>query len=284
MDTYKYGNYTVHADGRVFSPTGKEQVASACSEVNVTRDAGARPISRKLARVVYEAVSGEILLKTDVIIHGELGRDDYSFANLKKVTLAEARIPEGALNLDPAEDWRDLYGGYEAAYKVSNRGNIYSVSKGANIAVMTNAGGYLVSDLFLNGAKKRVATHRLIYQSFHGEIEAGIIVRHIGELDDNSIDNLVAVTAKENKAMIAEKKAQSGGGEIAVNSAVIAKVAKSTRNAMRPVNKIDIVSGDILETYDSVSSAAQTESARKGISNVCNGTQKSALGYMWKFA
>lgn len=97
--------------------------------------------------------------------------------------------------------------GYEGMYEVDRIGNVYSVDrhdgrinrKGKKLKVDINSVGYSRVTLSKDGKTKRFFVHRLVYETILGEVPNGLHIHHINELKhDNSIENLMPVTAREN--------------------------------------------------------------------------------------
>lgn len=58
---------------------------------------------------------------------------------------------------------------------------------------------YYVVSLSKNNVKKKLLVHRIIYQTFNGEIPEGLVIDHLnGIKTDNRIDNLEACSHQEN--------------------------------------------------------------------------------------
>ena len=66
---------------------------------------------------------------------------------------------------------------------------------------------------------------------------------------------------------------------------VIFAMSGKNQITKKRVNKIDIVSNEILETFESVKSASKSVNIHTGkISNCCNGKRKTCRGFKWEFA
>lgn len=108
---------------------------------------------------------------------------------------------------------------------------------------------------------KFYSVHRLVYETFFGEIPEGMVIDHInGIRDDNRIENLRCITQSEN-AMNAQSnghKCQHKVGQYEINSDVLIKEYPSFAAAAREMG---------------VSSGAIISAAKR------NGT---SCGYKWK--
>lgn len=121
------------------------------------------------------------------------------------------------------EIWKDVVG-YEGYYKVSNLGrvkslerkewcvknNSFSIRKERIIKGGFNKNGYIGVSLSLKGSKIiRRNIHQLVAQSFLNHTPCGfnIVVNHKNHIrDDNRVDNLELVTARENTSYKRLKK------------------------------------------------------------------------------
>ena len=108
---------------------------------------------------------------------------------------------------------------------------------------------------------KFYSVHRLVYETFFGEIPEGMVIDHInGIRDDNRIENLRCITQSEN-AMNAQSnghKCQHKVGQYEINSDVLIKEYPSFAAAAREMG---------------VSPCAISSAAKR------NGT---SCGYKWK--
>jgi hypothetical protein len=89
------------------------------------------------------------------------------------------------LNDLDGEFWKDILD-YEGNYQVSNLGRVKSFKKylGTNERILKqnkNSSGYFHINLSKNGKQKKESIHRLMYESFIGEIPEEYDVHHIDE-------------------------------------------------------------------------------------------------------
>lgn len=81
-------------------------------------------------------------------------------------------------------EWRPLKG-YEGFYKISERGDIESLITGF-IRKPGLEDGHLKIQLLRNGRRKNHRIHKLVYETFVGEVPDGYDVHH---LDENKLHN-----------------------------------------------------------------------------------------------
>ena len=109
--------------------------------------------------------------------------------------------------MSEGEVWRDITG-YEGLYKVSNRGNVYSVERitsqgkkigGRTLRLIYSRDGYPQVSLYKNGVMKTKLVHRLVLEAFIPNPENHPEVNHIDEVkDNNKLSNLEWCTSKHN--------------------------------------------------------------------------------------
>lgn len=96
------------------------------------------------------------------------------------------------------EEWRDI-SGYEGLYKVSDRGQIYSLSSNKMLAIQHDKRGYPRVSISKNGELKSFRIHRLVAAAFLNNPENKRTVNHKnGVKTDNSVENLEYASDSEN--------------------------------------------------------------------------------------
>ena len=102
--------------------------------------------------------------------------------------------------------------GYEGYYAISKCSKVYSIPrviiqtnsvkypiKGRILKTGLNSAGYLYVILCKNKKTKHLTIHRLVVESFIGEIPKGLTVNHKdGNKQNNNLSNLEIITYKEN--------------------------------------------------------------------------------------
>jgi len=131
--------------------------------------------------------------------------------------------------------------GYEGLYEVDKYGNVYSLDrfdgyanrKGRKLKIDLNSANYGRVTLSKQGKTERFLVHRLVYESYYGEIKNGLQVHHIDENKlNNSINNLMLVTQRENNHLSRESLGY-----------------KLTRDDVDEIRKSNMTTRQISDTY-----------------------------------
>jgi len=177
--------------------------------------------------------------------------------------------------MEEIEIWKDIPG-YEGKYQVSNLGNVKSMNymhtKKEHILIKSvQPTGYHTVTFCKNGKAKQYLVHRIVYQTFAGEIPEGMQVNHIDENKlNNNIDNLNLMTPKENCNWGTHIERCSKG-----------MIGKLINNKFRS-KKILCVETEII--YPSISEAERQVHINKcNIIGCCKGRYRTAGGYHWKY-
>lgn len=186
----------------------------------------------------------------------------------------------------PNEEWRDVVG-YEGYYKVSSLGRLKSLARIINKSDGTKQSrnsiirkqiihptGYCITTLS-NNRGISIKIHRLVAQAFLDNPKNKRTVNHKnGIKTDNRVKNLEWATDKENILHSFRELGQKGShlgklGALNHNSKPIIQFTKS---------------GDFIQEFAGQREAERiTGVSQRDISNCCNGRQKSANGYAWKY-
>lgn len=155
-------------------------------------------------------------------------------------------------------------------YKIDRDGRIANFKTGRFLKIQKNKKGYNCVQLSGNGKLKSFLIHRLVYELFKGEIAEDLEINHIdGDKNNNSIDNLEAITHQQNLIKAVEKGLIKSGEE--------------SCNSKR-VASLDVFTEDIIEEFGSIRLASKKTGITSGeISSVCLKRRKTAGGYKWKF-
>lgn len=194
------------------------------------------------------------------------------------------------------EIWKSVKG-YEGWYEVSSYGRVRSVDrviihsdgrkrlfKGRIMKLAKNTGGYLFCDLRKNSKHKTLKVHRLVAEAFLPNPDNLPVINH---KDENKTNNRVFLN-KDDSVDLDKSNLEwctcqynltygtriQRGAEKKLNSPKLSK----------PVLQIDLKTNQIIAEYPSVAEAGRQLNIDNGsISKCCNGEQKTAGGYKWKF-
>ena len=164
-----------------------------------------------------------------------------------------------------SEIWKDVVG-YEGYYKVSNKGNIYSVERknsigkkcgGRMLKPVHGKDGYLRVNMYKNGIMETKLMHRIVAEVFITNCNNYLEINHKDEVkDNNNVNNLEWCTREYN-----------------MNHGTRNERAGQTQS--KKVKAINITTGEVL-TFDSAK-----EAKSKGYSAAyvaCQGVYKSSNG------
>ena len=181
--------------------------------------------------------------------------------------------------------------GYEGLYKVSSIGRVKSVCKRDRLGRLIseqiigfnkqgseyNGIGYVRVNLSKNGKSKYHYVHRLVAEAFIPNVNNKPIIDHINAIkNDNRVINLRWATSKDNANNPITLKTYS---ENARWKGIKGKyMCTSKRTFQRNLD------GTLIKVWDSASEAASSLGIDvRGISNCCNGRQKTAYGFKWNY-
>lgn len=179
--------------------------------------------------------------------------------------------------------------GYEGLYRVSNFGNIKSYDRAVNTVHQSkrvvkgkfiktrpdSRNKYLIIDLSSSkGERATKLVHRIVAKAFLGDIDGMEINHKDGNPKNNNVSNLEITTRTENeihKYRVLKRKHPFTG-----------KTGKNHVSSI-PVEKVDLKTGEVLQTYESARLAESDGFESSCISLCCNGRQKRHKGYAWRF-
>ncbi len=196
------------------------------------------------------------------------------------------------LDLD-GEIWVDIIN-WEGLYSVSNKsrikrlprvfadktGRLQNLREKILKTPECTTSGYNMIYLEANGMLLKTTVHRIVAQHFIPNPENKPEVNHKnGIRNDNRLDNLEWCTTSENIkhsfSVLGRKPSMS----------MLGKTGKLHPSSKR-VNQIDIISGCIINTFDSMTLAIQSGNAtdKKNLSLCCMGINKKHNNFKWEYA
>lgn len=168
------------------------------------------------------------------------------------------------------EIFKDI-AGYEGLYQASNYGNIKSFYTNKIIIGSITKNGYYTISLVKGKNKISKSIHRIIAATFYGD--SNLDVNHKdGNKLNNHIGNLEYVTKSQNirHAML--------------NGLLVQNTKKIAEEKRKKVAKIDMLSNQIIEVYNSTHEASKLTKINRGnICSVCRGEKIHAGKYFWKY-
>lgn len=181
------------------------------------------------------------------------------------------------------EEWRPVVG-YEGLYEDSDWGRVRSLErkiicngkKRKYVKTLSfrpfmkqyKAGDYYYVKLFKNGDRESKSIHRLVWESFNGEIPEGYEIDHIIPLRDggtNALSNLRLVTPKENKNNPFTKAKRKNNKKV---SKIIYQYSKE---------------GCLLKIWPSLHELGRNGYDRRAVQRFLNGERKTYKGYIWSY-
>ena len=169
--------------------------------------------------------------------------------------------------MSEGEIWKDIKG-YEGFYKVSNRGNVFSVERvyangkkrdGLILKPSCDRGGYLRVDICKNGVRKIESIHRLVAEAFIPNPNGLPQVNHIDEVkDNNNVENLEWCTREHN-----------------INHGK--RNEKASQKLSKKIRAVNVETDEVL-TFSSVKEAVSKGYAHGAISESCRGVYKTNDG------
>lgn len=166
------------------------------------------------------------------------------------------------------EEWRDSYI-YEEQYEVSNMGRVRNKFTKHILSPQKDSKGYLRVRLSLHDKKTTGKVHRLVANAFIPNPENKPQVNHKNTNKENNCAwNLEWVTNSEN--------------QIHAYKTGLNYVTGRAGRKKKTIHQVDILSGKIINTYESIANAAKEIGTRSAnICKVLNGERKSCAGYKW---
>lgn len=174
--------------------------------------------------------------------------------------------------METAEIWKDVEG-YEGLYKVSNRGEIYSLYKHKMLRWKINNRKYRSVGLYKNGKIKYLLVHRLVAFHFVPNPDGLPQVNHKDENKDNNFaDNLEWCTNHYNALY----------GTRVERTTTNRSYRQSRERMKRKVVGYPVNGGEPIY-LDAIKDAVNYGFSKNGVKNCCLGEIREHKGYIWSY-
>ena len=173
------------------------------------------------------------------------------------------------------EKWKDIKG-FEGRYRVSNFGNIQSLYTIVPV-VLSNKNqkkDYLRRRLTCeDNSSKTILIHRLVYETFVGEIPCGFQIHHLdGNKQNNHVNNLIALSTRDHALL-----------ETSLDHSRIKGMYKHNKDRRIHIVQLTMEGEFVAEYLGAEEASIATSVCQRNICQVINHEQgrKQAGGYRW---
>lgn len=131
--------------------------------------------------------------------------------------------------------------------------------------------GYCSFTVYINGKPKTISVHRLLWETFIGEIPENMVIDHInGDKSDNRLKNLHVVTQEGNVN----------------NPNTRPRHVDGVRNARsKTVEQIDCNTNEIIKRWECISDVERELGINhSNLSQCCRGKYKTVGGFKWRYS
>lgn len=154
--------------------------------------------------------------------------------------------------------------GFEGKYAISDSGVVYGLKRNNIRKQRLDKDGYPTVVLVSRPTFKYCLVHKLVWETFVGDIPEGMQVNHINEIKtDNRLGNLNLMTPKEN--------VNWGTGR-----------ERQQRHIKKPVVMCDKEGNELFCFLSATDAHKETGIRISSISSCCKGRYNTAGGYKWK--
>lgn len=177
-------------------------------------------------------------------------------------------------------------------YTITEDGRIFSKHFNRYLLGSPNQDEYITISLWCKDEKSRpFYYHRVIWFYFNGDIPNGLEINHVDEnKSNNSLSNLELMSRGDNVRYGSRtKKASETNSKVQKGKKFTKEHLDNLRNyhirRSRAVDKIDLLTGEILQTYGNTRLAAEDlgVKSKSTIEKACRGVYTQAYGYGWKW-
>ena len=173
--------------------------------------------------------------------------------------------------MSTSEVWKDVVG-YEGYYKVSDKGNVYSVERknsrgqkcgGRTLKPVCDKEGYTRLDLYKNGKSKTKRIHRLVAEAFIPNPESLPQINHIDEVKtNNELSNLEWCTRE-------------------YNNNYGTRIERFTQALSKKVRAVNVETGKVI-TFNSTQEAGRKGYHQSSVAAACRGDYNTGGGNLYK--
>lgn len=152
----------------------------------------------------------------------------------------------------------------DSNYYISDTGLAFNQKTKNLIKGKITKDGYIEWCFTINGQRKSLLAHRIVYQIFIGPLQENLVINHIdGNKQNNNINNLEQVSYSRN---------------------IFHSYYEVGHKNVQKVGKYSLM-GELIEVYLSCADASRKNPGTYPnlISNVCTGKAKTHKGFIWKY-
>lgn len=176
------------------------------------------------------------------------------------------------------EVWKPVKG-FEEKYLVSNLGGVKDIVANKNVYVLKNQTGHEKVFLTIRGKRKMFYIHRLVYETFVGEIPHGYVVHHKdNNPKNNSVLNLEIMQRGKHTSAHMKGRQHTLGKKRSKNA-----IESHRKKVSKPVAQMTL-QDEVIKIFPSTKEASRQTGVDSGcISRCCNCKLYSAGKYHWKY-
>ena len=255
-----YDNYILYENGDIInSNTNKKLKIYYRNNYFVRLSKEGKTVTVFILRLIYESFYNIKLNNSEIIqLKNENIQDKFHYTNLEKINRKDMRKNENHETLDNMKEWK-IVKNYPD-YKISNYGDIFSIKSNQYLEPRIDYNGYYNIKLINENGRKKMAIHRIVYDTFMGINDNTKVIDHIDRNKiNNNINNLREVTLSEN-AKNCDKK-----------NITLTKIHQYSLN------------NEFIKEWNSFKEIKEILNYNSGnISRCYIGKLKSAYGFIWK--